>query len=167
MLSWFAVHTLANAEAKAKYHLERQGFSTYLPRYLRLRRHARRTDRIPAPLFPRYLFVGFDPLVARWRAIQSTIGVSYLVGQGDSPSPVPDAVLQSLRAREDPAGFFPVEQAPRFEPGDPVRVVSGRFADAIGRFHRMSDSERVVVLLNFLGRNVKAHLPLEAVAANA
>jgi transcriptional antiterminator RfaH len=167
MLSWFAVHTLANAEAKAKYHLERQGFSTYLPRYLRLRRHARRTDRIPAPLFPRYLFVGFDPLVARWRAIQSTIGVSYLVGQGDSPSPVPDAVLQSLRVREDAAGFFPVEQRPRFQSGEPVRVVAGAFADVISRFHGMSDKGRVVVLLDLLGRQVKARLPIEAVAADA
>jgi transcriptional antiterminator RfaH len=167
MISWFAVHTRANAESKAKHHLEAQGFATYLPRYRKLRRHARRTDSVPAPLFPRYLFVGFDPLIARWRAIQSTIGVSYVVGQGDRPAPVSLAVLQSLQAREDAEGFFPVEQRPQFEPGDKVRVVSGSFADAIGRFHRMSDSERVVVLLSFLGRNVKAHLPVEAVAANA
>ena len=32
--------------------LERQGFRTYLPRYRRERRHARRRDIIKAPLFP-------------------------------------------------------------------------------------------------------------------
>jgi len=167
MISWFVVHTQANAEAKAKHHLERQGFATYLPRYLRRRRHARRVDQVSAPLFPRYLFVGFDPLLARWRAIHSTVGVSRLIGHGDRPTPVPAAVLESIRAGEDAAGYFPVDERPRLAPGDPVQVVAGAFVEAIGRFHSMSDDERVVVLLDLLGRQVKVRLPIEAVAANA
>ena len=34
--------------------------TTYLPRYLKRRRHARRVDIVAAPLFPRYLFVAID-----------------------------------------------------------------------------------------------------------
>src|ERR1700733_1489258 len=138
MLNWFVVHTQAQAEAKAKHHLERQGFATYLPRYLKRRRHARRTDEVAAPLFPRYLFVGFDPDVARWRAIQSTVGVSHIVAHGDRPTPGASAVIESLRARENDDGFFPIDRRPPFGPGDAVRVVSGTLVNAIGRFHSMS-----------------------------
>ena len=166
-MRWFVAHTRARAEIKAKQHLEQQGFAVYFPRYLKLRRHARRTERVPAPLFPRYLFVGFDPASARWRAVQSTVGVSHLIRQGDRPTPVPDAVLQSLRAAEDAAGFFPIDQRPKFSAGESLRIVAGAFVDTIGRFHSMTDDERVVVLLDFLGREIETRLPLEAVAAAA
>ena len=59
-MAWYAVHTHAGAETKAVWHLENQGFSVYLPRYLRRRRHARKVDWVPTPLFPRYLFVFMD-----------------------------------------------------------------------------------------------------------
>ena len=54
---WYVAQTQANAENKAVAHLARQGFATYLPRYLKRRSHARRVDVVAAPLFPRYLFV--------------------------------------------------------------------------------------------------------------
>ena len=56
----------------------RQGFTTYLPRYLKRRQHARRIDIVPAPLFPRYFFVAIDITVQRWRSVYSTIGVTQL-----------------------------------------------------------------------------------------
>ena len=57
---WYVVQSQPNAELKAVAHLNRQGFATYLPRYLKRRRHARRVEIIAAPLFPRYLFVSID-----------------------------------------------------------------------------------------------------------
>ncbi|HYM33002.1 MAG TPA: transcriptional activator RfaH [Candidatus Cybelea sp.] len=165
MIRWFVVQTQANAEARACRHLNEQGFATYLPRYLKQRRHARRTERVARPLFPRYLFVAFDPQAARWRAVHSTVGVSRLVGRGEVPTPVPDAVVAALRAREDAEGFFPVDQRIRFAVGEAVRIVSGAFADAVGRFQSMDDDARVVVLLDLLGRQVKATVSMDAVTA--
>jgi transcriptional antiterminator RfaH len=65
------VQTHPHAEAKAAAHLEHQGYSVYLPRYLKRRRHARRIEIVPAPLFPSYLFVVIDMFSRRWRAIRS------------------------------------------------------------------------------------------------
>ena len=65
---WYVVQSQPNAERKAVMHLERQGFTTYLPRYLKRRRHARRVEIVGAPLFPRYLFVGIDLTMQRWRS---------------------------------------------------------------------------------------------------
>jgi transcriptional antiterminator RfaH len=54
------VQTHSHADAKASWHLPRQGFEIYLPKYLKKRRHARRTQIVIVPLFPRYLFVAVD-----------------------------------------------------------------------------------------------------------
>ena len=84
-ICWYVVHTHARGEQIACENLERQGFTTIMPRYRKRRRHARKTDWVKAPLFPRYLFVAIDMAKARWRAIASTVGVSHLICEGDRP----------------------------------------------------------------------------------
>jgi len=162
---WYVVQTHAHAEAKAAAHLSRQGFTAYLPRYLKRRRHARRIETVAAPLFPRYLFVTVDMVCQRWRSIHSTIGVAHLVCNGEDPTPVADAVVESLRAREDVQGFVKLGQRPRFALGDKVRVLDGVFTDCLGLFDGMKDSERVAVLLDLLGRKVRLVLDEFSVAA--
>src|SRR6185312_4646915 len=114
---WYVVHTHIHAEAKAASHLARQGYTAYLPRYLKRRRHARRTETVAAPLFPRYLLVAFDPGVQRWRSIQSTIGVAHLICRGDDPAIVPAKVVDDLKGREDAQGFICLDRRPKFTPG--------------------------------------------------
>ena len=98
---WYVVQTHPHAEAKAALHLGRQGFTTYLPRHLKQRRHARRIEKVTAPLFPRYLFVSIAFATQRWLSIDSTFGVTRLVREGDRPAPVPDHVIDALKRRED------------------------------------------------------------------
>jgi transcriptional antiterminator RfaH len=166
MTRWFVVRTHSNAEVRAKEHLERQGFMTYLPRYLKLRRHARRVERVSAPLFPRYLFVAFDPLTTRWRAICSTIGVCQLISHGDVPAPVPDDVIKALQAQDDEQGFSLIGKKARFAIGEKVRVVAGAFADTIGQIYELGDHERVIVLLDLLGRQVRTRFAMDAISAD-
>jgi transcriptional antiterminator RfaH len=162
---WYVVQTQPHAEIKATTHLVRQGFATYLPRYLKRRRHARKVETVAAPLFPRYLFVMVDIATQRWRSILSTAGVSRLVCNGDAPAPVPPAVVAALQGREDPAGFVLLERRPRFAPGDQIRITDGPFTDALGLFEGMADRERVAILLDLLGRKVTILLDEDAIAA--
>ena len=154
-----------NAECKAVVHLARQGFATYLPRYLKRRRHARRVDIVPAPLFPRYLFVAIDMTVQRWRSIYSTIGVARLVCNGELPAPVSEQVVTTLKQREDATGFVRLERRPQFHAGDKIRVLEGVFADCLGLYDGMMDRDRVAILLDLLGRKVRVLVDAEAVAA--
>lgn len=101
---WYAVH--AHCENKAAAHLQRQGFETYLPRYLKRRRHARRIETVAAPVFPRYLFVSIDVTTQRRQAIQSTVGVVGLVRNDEALSPVPPQVIAALKQREDGKDSF-------------------------------------------------------------
>ena len=162
---WYVVQTQANAENKAVGHLARQGFATYLPRYLKRRRHARRVDVIAAPLFPRYLFVEIDMAAQRWRSIYSTIGVSRLVCNGEFPAAVPKRVVDLLKNREDTSGFIQLDHRPKFKAGDKIRILEGAFYDCLGIYDGMSDRDRVGILLDLLGRKVRVVMDAEAIAA--
>jgi transcriptional antiterminator RfaH len=162
---WYVVQSHVHSESKAAGHLLRQGYDVYLPRYLKRRRHARRVENVSAPLFPRYLFVGFDTLTARWRSIQSTQGVSSLVCNGNEPAVLPASVVAELRRREDDNGFIRLDLPPQYAPGDKVRVVDGVFGDSFGLFEGTADRDRVTILLELLGRKVRVVLDREAVAA--
>lgn len=161
---WYVVHTQPHAEDKARTHLTRQGFTTYLPRYLKRRRHARRVQIVPAPFFPRYLFIAIDMATQRWPSIHSTVGVSRLVCNGDTPAMVPTCVIDQLRQNEDELGFIPVKR-PQFTPGSRIKVLDGAFSDCIGIFEAETSDARVAILLDLLGRKVRVSLESELISA--
>lgn len=159
--SWYAVQTQPNAENKASVHLVRQGFKIYLPRYRKRRRHARRTEIVAAPLFPRYLFVFVDRQTQRWRSIHSTYGVSRLVCNGDEPAVVPIQIIEGLRDREGEDGLVEIDTRAQFSVGDKIRITDGAFSDCLGVFQSATGSERVSILLDLLGRKVRVVLSAE------
>ena len=162
---WYVVQTQINGETKAAQNLLRQGYEIYLPRYMKRRRHARKVDFVAKPLFPRYMFVAIDMATQRWRSIQSTSGVSRLVTHGDEPAAVPEGVVRALKVREDAKGFIKPNIAPAFAPGDKLRVLGGAFTDSSGLFNGMADHDRVFILLEMLGRQVRVVLDADLVAA--
>lgn len=163
--NWYAAFTHTNAEVRAIMHLQNQGFAAYLPRYLKRRRSGRRVDLVARPLFPRYVFVGLDIARERWRSVNGTIGITYLVSQGERPAPLDVRVLQAIAAREDEDGLVRLASAPMFKPGQTVRVMEGAFADQIGLYEGCADQERVRILLNLLGRKVRVMIDTVAIAA--
>lgn len=162
--SWHVVQTHGHSETKAAAHLLRQGYMVYLPRYLKRRRHARRIETVAAALFPRYLFVSPGNLTQGVRAIQSTIGVTQLVRNGDRPALVSSDVIAKLRAREDANGFIKLDARPRFGIGDKIRVIEGAFDSCLGLFEGMADRDRVAILLDLLGRKVRVLLNEDSIA---
>src|SRR5260221_569916 len=114
MITWYAAYTQPHAEAKALDHLQRQGYSIYLPRYRRWVRHPRKRALVSRPLFPRYLFAGLDRLTQRWRPIRSTAGVVGVVTSGDAPVPVAPDIIDALRPRESEGAVDMLSLAPQF-----------------------------------------------------
>lgn len=160
---WYVVHTQPLNEIRAELNLRRQGFATYLPRYQRTRRHARKTETVTRPLFPRYIFVGLDLARDRWRAIQSTFGVSNLVFAGETPLAMPDGVVDEIRARESGDGFVALGLPAGIGPGSRVRLIDGIFADSKGVLERIADDRRVAILLELLGREVRVFVPTASI----
>ena len=146
---WYVVKTQPRKERLARLHLERQGFETFLPE-IAPRLRARRTQRSPnpTPLFPGYLFVRLDLAAQRWRAVNSTVGVLYLVSFGARPSPMPIGVTEHLQSRVDENGVYRHDRA--LAPGDRVRVIGGPLDDMIGEIERRNGSGRVAVLMQLM-----------------
>ena len=162
MIRWYCAYTKAAAEQWARTNLWEHGFDVYLPLYRKRRRHARRLVVAPAPLFPRYLFVRADLEERGARGIEFARGVSHLVGFGAGPTPVPERVIAELRAREGADGLVDLDDrqgaASRYHSGDRVRIAEGALLDSVGLFQRRLDRERVIVLLELLGRQTQVRV---------
>ena len=160
---WFVVQTQPRAEEKARWHLGNQNITTYLPRYRRPVRHARRVGFSMRPLFPGYLFVQLDPQACRWRSINGTIGVLQILSDGNVPLALPDSAIEEIKAREDENGA--VKLRPSFTRGQAVRLLQGALTDVDGLFEEARDENRVVLLVSLLGRKVRVQVPTEVVTA--
>ena len=164
---WYVAKTQPNAETRAVFHLERQGFRVYLPRYLRRISHARKVSWQPRPLFPTYLFVTTSPAQQRWRSINSTVGISHLICDEREPVPVPQGVVEDIQENEDERGLVLTGRKVPFKKGTEVQIMAGAFAEHTGLFECATDDERVVILLDLLGRQVKTRVSLDAITAVA
>jgi transcriptional antiterminator RfaH len=160
---WYAVHTHAGAEMKALAHLKRQNYQVYLPLLHRKVRHARKIEQVLRPFFPRYLFVSLDLRTHGWRSIRSTGGVTDVVCFGDQPAPLPRGVVEGLKSHEDSNGCISFARKSCVTAGDTVVVLDGPFSRLAGLCEAVSESERVTVLLDLLGRRVRVSLEADAV----
>lgn len=151
---WYLVYAKPRQERVAQTNLERQGYPVYLPLARQARRRHGRTLSTIAPLFPRYLFVHLDREIDNWAPIRSTLGVVSLVRFGQLPAPVPDELVQFLRGREDPEGLH-VLTVDEYKSGARVRITAGGMAGYEGIFVAPSSRQRVVVLLDILGKQTR------------
>jgi transcriptional antiterminator RfaH len=163
MKQWFAVYTQPRGEAIACENLLRQQFDVFFPRYLKRRSHARKIESVPAPLFPRYIFISFNADDAGWRVVRSTRGVVDLVRNGLTPVPVPDAVVDEIKRRQDKDGFVILGRYLKLDRGSPIKIGSGPFASYEAIFEAQKDGDRVFALLSLLGRKVLTQVPISAI----
>lgn len=164
MDAWYAVHTQARMEQWARSNLWERGFEVYLPLYRKLRRHARKTERVSAALFPRYLFVRADLSAGHKPRIRSCPGVDNLVAFGNRPAAIRDAIIAEIRSREGEDGYVDLRDVDRMRAGEPLRVVDGALCEHVGLFQCLDDKQRVVILLQLLGREVKVRLSADQVS---
>jgi transcription elongation factor/antiterminator RfaH len=160
---WYAVHTQPNRELRAKNQLENQSYEVFLPRRLKTVRHARKLTNLPAPFFPRYLFIRLDLTRQRWRSVNGTFGVTSLVMQGEMPRSVPHGIVETMIASVDENGFLCLEES--LKVGARVRLAAGPFAEKLGTLDRLDDSGRVRVLLEIMGGTVPVQLERRFVTA--
>jgi transcriptional antiterminator RfaH len=154
MSQWYVVHCRVSSEQRAEINLRRQDYEVWLPMYHKTRRHARRVETVLRPLFPRYLFVRLDLSSQSWRPILSTFGVHNIIADGDGPLAIGDDIIAALRERADSEGVFEIARS-AFKPGEEVRVQGGPMANLEGIFQAELDSDRVLILLKLMGREVR------------
>lgn len=154
MRQWYVVHCRVGSERRAEANLLRQEYDVWLPLYRKTRRHARKVESVLRPLFPRYIFVRIDLESQQWRPILSTFGVHNIVSNADGPLALDDDIIVGLQARAEGDGVFEVAES-AIKPGDQVRIQAGPMADLAGVFQAELDTDRVMILLKLMGREVR------------
>jgi transcriptional antiterminator RfaH len=156
---WYVVQCKPREERRALENLRRQGFSCYLPMLTveKLRHHCVRS--VLEPLFPGYLFISLNELTDNWHPIRSTRGVVQLVRIREYPIPMPDTVIESIRARLATDGF----RVPHLRPGEAVRITEGPFTQVEAIFVANDGQERVVLLMNILNHEQRMSFPARTV----
>ena len=165
---WYVAQVKPGANDLAERNLARQGFHAVMPRLLKMRRVGARQIQVRTPLFPGYVFIDPQTVAQSWRPINSTLGISRLLtGQGGRPARLPAGFVAALLRGCDEAGVF--AGRPALNPGDTVEVVSGPFLGLVAEVVEMTSAGRVRLLLDLLGRSVRAEadlLDLDVVVAN-
>lgn len=160
---WHAVFTLPHSEVRAEANLLRQGFSVFVPRFRKTVRHARQLRDVLAPVFPRYVFIKMDPEKCRWRSVNGTFGVAYLLTSNGSPQRLPNAFIHNLKARVGDDGA--ISFGDKLQPGSRALINAGPFADIVGTIERLDDNGRVRLLLDVLNGSVRVTMDRQVLRA--
>lgn len=157
---WLVIRIKSQQAEMAEKNVRNQQAEFYYPK---IEVRSPRTHKLrPEPMFPGYAFVrvsGYE-----WIFLKSTRGVhDVLMGTGESPARVPAAQIAAIRSREGADGVIKLG-APLFSPGEAVAIDEGAFEGLLGVYEGMSGQERADVLLQILGRHVRASIPLKSIS---
>ncbi len=149
---WLAVQSKPRQEQIAVDNLERQDFVVYYPRISQRKRIRGSWQMVTSALFPGYLFLYADLRQQDVSVVRSTIGVKKLVRFGTELVPVPEEVIDFLQQHEDAQLQSRVDNEWPHKPGDRVEITEGPFAGLSGIYQVEKDDERIILLLDLLGR---------------
>lgn len=143
---WYIVQCIRGSDKQAIEAFDRYKIETYYPKTLELRKIPQRAMSASqrrsgisllrptaVPLLPRYLFAHVDLRMPEYHEVIELAGVGGLVCKGNMPVYLPDAVILSIRAREN-SGIVSGKESMRvvFGVGDRVIVTSGPLASFPG-----------------------------------
>lgn len=158
---WYALRSKPRKEEAVYRQVHAQGFRSYYPR-IRVKPVNPRS-RHWKPYFPGYLFVCVDlervgTSLFQW--MPHTLG---LVSFGGEPATVPEHLVEAIRKRVEEINAAGGENLEGLQAGDVVRIVGGPFDGYEAIFDaRLPGSERVRVLLEFLGNRRRVPIELGA-----
>lgn len=153
---WFLAQVKPNCGGIAQRNLKRQGYQTFFP--LEDITQHKRGQFVTAkqPLFPGYIFVGFDPACGLWREVNSTFGITCLVSFCSAPAPVPHDIVSHLMARCGGNGtLLPPKQ---FQPGESVWLTQGAFANFMAEVESIDPDKRIWVFMDIMGRQTRVRV---------
>ena len=156
---WYLAQSRPNQQDRARANLERQGYACFTPSRPVTRRLGVKLIDGLEPLFPGYLFLAIEPSQP-WRPVNSTFGVVGLVMRAlHQPQLVPVSVMLDLFDRTDNDGILVPPKSLAI--GESVRITFGPMVNFVARVERLANPARVGVLLEMMGRAVRAEIARE------
>ncbi len=159
--AWYVAITKPRHEKVVEDMLRKKGVEVFLPISQQIRRYRSGRRIVKLPLFPRYLFVRFDPketlLYHRILDVPSLQGFIRTKSSGGMLLPAADEEVESLKLIV--ASEIPVAVFNEMEEGQKVKVLEGPLKGAIGVIsHIDRDQLRLTVNVTLLGQSVSVTL---------
>jgi len=160
--AWFCLRSQPKHEEIAASHLRKMDeVEVFNPRMRYTRSMKYGPVEVTESMFPNYLFARFDWTTSLNR-VHYAPGVSGVVHFNDKWPTVPDGAIEEIRALLTTDGVHQVLNEPKV--GDTVELAGGTFrglSAIITRF--MPGSQRVTVLMDFLGRQTAVEVGLPSI----
>jgi len=154
MKNWYLIKTKPRQEKIAKQNLKNQGYGSFCP-------IVKINNRLVV-LFPGYLFVQLNEKTQNWSPINSTKGVSHFVKFGLNFAKVPTSVIKFIKTNQH-ITTEKLINLNKFKPGDKVQISDGAFKNWVAIFKCYKSDERVILLMNLLGREQSLSVKKELV----
>lgn len=166
--AWYLAYTKPKAEEIGLENLRKQGFEAWLPKIKAVKSHRRKADDAlftQEAMFPRYLF--FRPAHPQQSisVVRSTLGITSLVRFGYEFAQLPHDKLRQIAQWIEQQQERSAAELMGLQPGTAVKVVAGPLA-GLDALVRMTAKDRVIVLLQMLGKDHEVALPYQAVACS-
>ena len=156
MKNWYLLKTKPRQEIIAKQNLKNQGYGSFCP-------IVKINNRLVV-LFPGYLFVQLNEKTQNWSPINSTKGVSHFVKFGSNFAKVPISVIEFIKTHQH-ITTEKLNNLNKFKPGDKIQIIDGVFKNWVAIFKCYKADERVILLLNLLGREQSLNIKEKSVTA--
>lgn len=164
---WFVLLIEPNCERRASAFLTARRFKTYVPEMAKLTFRGCRHKRtyIRRPIFPGYvfLFFGFAADSDRRQFVETAPGVHKFLKFDEHYAALPAGWVEAFSKIEQELLIPKKVQGPAamFAPGEKVSLTIGPFAGLRASIQTLDDDERVTILLDLLGRAVRAQVSAE------
>jgi transcription antitermination factor NusG len=142
MDNWYVINTKPKKEFQVEKLFAEGGFRYYNPVY--------RQGGQVRPFFPGYGFLIFD-FPSQYQTVKYTRGIKRVVGNKDGPIPIPEEIIQAIKAREIEGVIELAKHGQVPQVGDEIEVAEGPLKGLRGIFQKeIGDKERVMILLSYV-----------------
>ncbi len=152
--NWYVINTKPRQEHIALVNLQQQGYECYLPVLSVEKIKRNKLSIVEEALFPRYLFIrlGIGGNAQSWSPIRSTKGVNGLIKFGNEPAKIANHLINLFRDNESARQVKPTQY---FSEGERLILTNGAFVGVEAIYHMTDGEDRVLVLIELLGKQVK------------
>ncbi len=173
-MRWYVLHVLSGQEdkvAEAIQHMIEQGQfvkdglnrveEVVVPYETRTEIYKGKRQKRKSKLFPGYILVKASLDVETQHLLRHVKGVIGFIGPGGRPQPLTDEEVEEIFRRMEQEE---AEVVTRYEVGDTVKVLSGPFAEMLGKVKEIEpERQKVKIVLSIFGRDTLLELNFDQV----
>lgn len=162
MNKWHLIYTKANLEKRTAEQLRDLHIDTLLPLTTEVRQWHDRRKVLKRPAYPSYVFVKVCNIRDYIKIMEVNSVLSFVKVGSDKIADIPDHTINNIRILVE-NDCDVLLSTNRIKPSEQVVINSGPLTGLTGEIVNINKSNKFIVRVNFLYRDLMIPLPLEAI----